>query len=183
MSNAAFIAFLPAICYSKRMERLRSCCLADKILCLVKDTYSNFLMVLKVRILSGRSCFQNDNAVGSTGKRNFLESGLSESQMEEMLWVFCFQKIFKYNRSYDEQRQIHADVLFPHDIVHSYRASSEVKADRSGIHVIRHIQPLDTTLEELWRSLPDYVQGTGNTLCIADGSSSMLSRIGKTNLS
>lgn len=81
------------------------------------------------------------------------------------------------------ERQIHADVLFPHDIVHSYRASSEVKADRSGIHVIRHIQPLDTTLEELWRSLPDYVQGAGNTLCIADGSSSMLSRIGKTNLS
>lgn len=80
------------------------------------------------------------------------------------------------------EQQIHADVLFPHDIVHSYWVSHEEKAGKSSVQVFQRIRPLDATLEELWRSLPDYVQDAGNTLCIADGSGSMLSRIGKTHL-
>ena len=74
------------------------------------------------------------------------------------------------------EQQIHADVLFPHDIVHSYTESGALFCSPT-------LRPIDATLEELWRALPDYVQGTGNTLCIADGSSSMTSRIGKTNVS
>ncbi|MBD5534953.1 MAG: DUF2828 family protein [Lachnospiraceae bacterium] len=74
------------------------------------------------------------------------------------------------------EQQIHADVLFPHDIVHSYTESGALFCSPT-------LRPIDATLEELWRALPDYVQGTGNTLCIADGSGSMTSRIGKTNVS
>lgn len=72
------------------------------------------------------------------------------------------------------EQQIHADVLFPHDIVHSYMESRPYSPS---------LRPVDAALEELWRALPDYVQGTGNTLCIADGSGSMVSRIGKTTVS
>lgn len=73
------------------------------------------------------------------------------------------------------EQQIHADVLFPHDIVHSYMESRPTYPPA--------LRPVDATLEELWRALPDYALGTGNTLCIADGSGSMTSRIGKTNVS
>ena len=56
------------------------------------------------------------------------------------------------------ETKINAGVLFPHDIVNKYglRPGSE-----------------DTTLEELWKALPDYVKGVGNTICVADGSGSM----------
>lgn len=65
------------------------------------------------------------------------------------------------------ETKINAGVLFPHDIVHKYgtRPYSE-----------------DITLEELWKALPDYVQGAGNTICVADGSGSMCSRVGDTGV-
>lgn len=72
----------------------------------------------------------------------------------------------------DKNVKINAGVLFPHDIVHKYTDG------RSRVY-----NPLDTTLEELWKALPDYVQGAGNTICVADGSGSMTSTVGNTNVS
>lgn len=72
----------------------------------------------------------------------------------------------------DKNVKINANVLFPHDIVHRYVEggwSCRVKAK-------------DTTLEELWKALPDYVKGNGNTICVADGSGSMTSTVGGTNV-
>lgn len=60
------------------------------------------------------------------------------------------------------ETKINASVLFPHDIVHKYGRSGE-----------------DTVLEELWKALPDYVQGNGKTICVSDGSGSMTSRVGR----
>jgi len=57
------------------------------------------------------------------------------------------------------EEKINADVLFPHDIVNKYERSSEV----------------DDSLEALWKNLPDYVKGNGNTICVADSSGSMSS--------
>jgi len=59
--------------------------------------------------------------------------------------------------------KINASVLFPHDIVHKYHATNEV----------------DDTLESLWKNLPDYVQGNGNTICVADSSGSMICKASK----
>lgn len=72
------------------------------------------------------------------------------------------------------EKQIHAGVLFPHDIVNSYY-------DRVGWRY--QLKPLDNTLEELWKALPDYVAESGNTICVADGSGSMTSTIGGTKVS
>jgi len=55
--------------------------------------------------------------------------------------------------------KIHAHVLFPPDIVNKYERCYEV----------------DDSLEALWKNLPDYVQGNGNTICVADSSGSMCS--------
>jgi len=66
--------------------------------------------------------------------------------------------------------RINAGVLYPHDIVHAY-------LDRW--HTLK---PYDATLENLWKSLPDLVRGSGGTIVVADGSGSMGSQIGKTNV-
>lgn len=69
------------------------------------------------------------------------------------------------------ETKINAGVLFPHDIVHKYGSSRW------------NLSPVDDpTLEQLWKALPDYVSRAGNTICVADGSGSMTSRIGGTNV-
>lgn len=64
--------------------------------------------------------------------------------------------------------KINAGTLFPHDIVHKYTNTNDWR---------RRINPIDVTTEELWKALPDYVNGNGNTICVADGSGSMNCRI------
>lgn len=75
----------------------------------------------------------------------------------------------------DEGVKINSSVNFPHDIVHKYMVGSSwsqrVKSDK------------DTTLEELWKALPDFVNGQGDTICVSDGSGSMTTTIGGTNVS
>ena len=67
------------------------------------------------------------------------------------------------------ETKINAGVLFPHDIVHKYM---------NGSWNDRVASKDDITLEELWKALPDYVNGAGNTICVADGSGSMTCNIG-----
>lgn len=74
----------------------------------------------------------------------------------------------------DEGVKINSSVNFPHDIVHSYMTGSGY-----GQHLKSGV---DTTLEQLWKALPDFVNGQGNTICVADGSGSMKSTVGGTNV-
>ena len=67
------------------------------------------------------------------------------------------------------ETKINASTLFPHDVLHKYI---------DGWILAKY----DETIEQLWKALPDYVQGDGTTLCVADGSGSMTSRAGKTNV-
>lgn len=69
------------------------------------------------------------------------------------------------------EAKINASVLYPHDIVHKYTNSG------------RYPKSMDATLEELWKALPDNVNGCGNTIVVADGSGSMTCRVGNTNVS
>jgi hypothetical protein len=73
----------------------------------------------------------------------------------------------------DKNVKINASVAFPHDIVHKYT--------EGGWY--RNVKAKDTTLEEMWKALPDYVKGAGNTICVADGSGSMTSTVGGTKIS
>lgn len=66
------------------------------------------------------------------------------------------------------ETKINAGVLFPHDIVHKY-----MNYDGWCIKATK-----DITLEELWKALPDYVSGSGNTICVADSSGSMFCNVG-----
>lgn len=61
------------------------------------------------------------------------------------------------------ETKINAGTLFPHDIVSKYNGVMSRGADQ--------------TLEQLWKALPDLVQGCGNTIVVADGSGSMTTRV------
>lgn len=67
------------------------------------------------------------------------------------------------------EKKIHAGKLYPHDIVHKYTG---------GYYHIEKVK--DSTLEELWKGLP--VKNIENTLVVADGSGSMTSSVGNTNI-
>ena len=73
------------------------------------------------------------------------------------------------------ETKINAGVLFPHDIVHKYMSA------RSWSSRVAFTD--DVALEEMWKALPDYVNGAGNTICVADGSGSMTCRVGNTDIS
>ncbi len=68
------------------------------------------------------------------------------------------------------EAKINASVLYPHDIVHKYAKDA----------FYRSVNPYDETLEQLWKNLPDTVDGNGNTLVVCDGSGSMECKIGGT---
>lgn len=78
----------------------------------------------------------------------------------------------------DKNVKINSSVNFPHDIVHKYMESSGWNGWYSSLKSRK-----DTTLEQLWKALPDFVNGQGNTICVADGSGSMKSKIGGTTIS
>lgn len=63
------------------------------------------------------------------------------------------------------ETKINASVLFPHDVVHNY--------PNNKYTFTYAITEDDITSEELWKALPDYVNGDDTTICVADGSGSM----------
>jgi hypothetical protein len=65
------------------------------------------------------------------------------------------------------EAKINAGVLFPPQIASQYGS----------------MKSLDPTVEELWKALPDTVGGEGNAIVVADGSGSMWSAVGNTNVS
>ena len=71
------------------------------------------------------------------------------------------------------EAKINAGTLYPHDIVHKYTSGGY----RSSVG------SYDAAIEALWKALPDMVQGCGNTIVVADGSRSMTTRVGRTDIS
>ena len=73
------------------------------------------------------------------------------------------------------ETKINAGVVFPHDIVHKYIAVQSYSYKQA-------VKPEDTVLEEMWKALPDYVKGNGTTICVADGSGSMTTKVGNSGV-
>ena len=70
--------------------------------------------------------------------------------------------------------EINSSVLFPHDIVHKYFNTNAWDFELNEYNI---------TYEEMWKALPDFIQGAGNTICVSDGSGSMTMPIGNCSLS
>ena len=73
----------------------------------------------------------------------------------------------------DNEASLNAGVLMPHDIVARY-------VTRTGWRL--NVNPLDMSLEMLWKNLSDTVEGAENVLCVVDGSGSMTCSVGNGNL-
>ena len=74
------------------------------------------------------------------------------------------------------ETKINASTAFPHDIVNKYKSTG------GWFWRDSQVRGLDETLEQMWKSLPDYVKGDTTTLVVRDGSGSMESNIGNTNV-
>lgn len=66
--------------------------------------------------------------------------------------------------------KINSSVAFPHDIVSKYS-----KRHNEFWRLV--VDKEDATLEEMWKALPDLVQGCGNTIVVADSSGSMRCKV------
>lgn len=69
----------------------------------------------------------------------------------------------------DGKTAIHSGTLYPHEIVHKYM-------DGRG-YWGSQVKSIDDTLEEMWKALPDTVQGESSTIVVKDGSGSMLTQV------
>jgi len=68
--------------------------------------------------------------------------------------------------------KINAKVLMPHEIVHRYMDKYEWG----------DIDDFDESLEQLWKALPNYVNSESFSMFVRDGSYSMTTKIGNTNI-
>lgn len=164
--------WLPSVNASSDSTRRRAHMLAGKLSMTNKQyrkmlsVFRKYLKVVEVSMSSGRWADIDYEAVPSRANlvynRAFLRN--DEERRREFLGAVK-----------SGEKEIHAGVLFPHDIVNSYFTEGNNRW-------IRIIRPVDDTLEALWRALPDYVQGAGNTLCVADGSGSMMTPAGNSKV-
>lgn len=154
--------------HTKRMARL----LAGKLSMTgrqYRQTLSScrrYLDVVEVKMSCGDWSAIDYSAVPSRANLVYNRAFLRNDEARRREFLGAVQK---------GEKEIHAGVLYPHDIVHSYFEL----ASRGWGHTLR---PVDMTLEELWKALPDFVQGAANTLCVADGSGSMTSTVGNSGV-
>lgn len=86
----------------------------------------------------------------------------------------------KYLKKLDEgEEKINAGVLYPYEVLHGYMNAREYRSIASLEYFPKGVKK-DTLYENLWRSLPDYVKGDQSTVCVSDGSGSMLTTVGRT---
>lgn len=130
-------------------------------------SYRQYLDVVEVKMSSRRWADIHYEAVPSKANLVYNTAFLRNDEERRREFLGAVKK---------GEKTIHAGVLYPYDIVHSYMDFEK----RPGW---LYVKPVDDTLEELWKALPDYVQGAGNTLCIADGSGSMWTKVGNTGVS
>lgn len=71
------------------------------------------------------------------------------------------------------ETKINGGVNFPHDIVHNYTVSDWYSYT---------LKPYDESLEQIWKALPNYVNGDESTIVVKDGSGSMGCTIGETKV-
>ncbi len=131
------------------------------------SSYRSYLDVVEVKMSEKRWADIDYEAVPSRANLIYNTAFLRNDEERRREFLGAVKK---------GEKAIHAGVLYPHDIVHSYM---DLEKKPGWLYV----KPKDDTLEALWKALPDYVQGAGNTLCIADGSGSMWSKVGNTNVS
>lgn len=162
--------WLPSVNASSEKTKRHARLLAEKM-CMTEENYRKRLSALRryLRIvevsMSSKSWSEiNYEAIPSRANVIYRNAFLKHDEERRKDYLDSLKK---------GKASIHSGVLYPHDIVSRY-FTLQVRT--------QIMKPLDDTLEALWMALPDYVQGAGNTICVADGSGSMMSRVGNTSV-
>lgn len=167
--NISLLAkWLPSINASSKIQKER----AKKIIKYLKITEKNYrkcLSMLREHIdVTERKMCANEwdkikyENVPSRANLNYNDAFLRHDEERRRKFLGKVEK---------GEKKINAGKLYPHDIVHKYM---------QGNRWYGELKAKDTTLEELWKALPQ--KEISNTLVVADGSGSMTSTIGNTNI-
>ena len=127
------------------------------------STIRKYLDVVEVKMAAGQWDQIDYSKVPSRANLIYNNAFLKHDEERRRRYLESLQK---------GETKINAGVLFPHDIVHKYCKQSYWS----------ELNKYDVALEEMWNALPDYVNGASNTICVADGSGSMYTRVGGTNV-
>lgn len=118
----------------------------------------SYLDVVEVKMCSNRWDHVDYSVVPSCANLRYKEAFLKHDKERRQDYLKSVEK---------GEKKINSGVLFPHDVIAQYQA-----------RMCSGHEDTDPTLEALWNSLPDYVKGNNNTICVADGSGSMDRYIG-----
>lgn len=115
-----------------------------------------YLNVTEVK-MSGNDWDEIDyEAVPSKANLNYKEAFMRHDAERRQAYLNALQK---------GEAKINAATLFPHEIFHRVEKNYWYSGEGAD-------------LEAMWKALPDYVKGNGTTLCVRDGSGSMMCRAG-----
>lgn len=121
------------------------------------SAFRKYLKVVEVNMASNHWENIDYNTVPSKANILYKEAFMRHDSTRRENYLLQLQK---------GEAKINSGVSFPYDIIHKYNCYKT-----------------DVTLEEMWKSLPDFIKGNGNdTICVVDGSGSMMSSVGNTNI-
>lgn len=106
----------------------------------------------------------NYDAVPSQANLKYKNAFLRNDEARRREWLGKLEK---------GEAKINASTAFPCDIVYKYTGGQWTRTVKK-----------DDTLEAMWKALPDYVSDlkTGSTIVVADGSGSMMTTVGSSNM-
>ena len=121
----------------------------------------SYLDVVEKKMCSQKYSEINYETVPSQANLKYKDAFLKHDEARRKEYLESLEK---------DKAKINSSVLFPHDIVNRYYNGYSIKKNK------------DTALEAMWKGLPDYVKGNGNTLVVRDGSGSMTCNVGQTTI-
>lgn len=128
------------------------------------STLRGYLNVVEKRMSSKEWTAINYEAVPSRANLIYNNAFLRNDEKRRRAYLSKLEK---------GEAKINAAVLYPHDIVSKYFDKSYWGGSVKGY---------DAALESMWKALPNTVNGDSKTIVVADGSGSMTTRIGRTDV-
>lgn len=177
-SGKAF-SLLAKWCPSENTSSPKTRMLATKIRNALEITPKMYRKMLS-ELRAGLKIVERSMSSGNWSEINYN----SVPSKANILYKDAFMKHDKFRRTDyleklvrgDSGVKINSSVAFPCDIVHSY-----LKDMHSMWY--RRIGGYDETIEQMWKSLPNYVKDGGrNTIVVADTSGSMMTNIGNSKM-
>lgn len=131
------------------------------------STLRKYLNVLEVKMSANEWDKIDYNAVPSKANLLYRNAFIKHDQVRRLEYLESL-------KNGDANVKINAKVLMPHEIVSKYDCDYSCYDD--------DISEYDESLEQLWKALPDYVNGEGFSMFVRDGSGSMCREISNSNV-